>query len=254
MKHFFTRSIFALACVAASCSAVCAAELSGSITFVNDYLWDGISQNRNDPALQGGFQLDSDSGLYGGIWGSQVNPSSDSKANFETDWYFGWTGSYSKLTFDVGAVRYKYIPGGDNLDFNELWAGISAYDTTLKLWHSTGLNNDYQRIKLSHIFNINDTFSIPVEFTHRKDNESGIPDGGIYSVNSLCLSSACTDSYNHYKLGVGATVGGFYFELNYQRTNIKPYDASGSTKGLDKDMVSASGKFVISATYHFGGN
>ena len=48
------------------------AGYSANVAFTTDYIWRGMTQS-DGPAIQGGFDFESDSGFYAGIWGSNVN-------------------------------------------------------------------------------------------------------------------------------------------------------------------------------------
>ena len=49
-----------------------AADFSGNAALTTDYVWRGSTQTQGDPAVQAGFKLSGDSGLYASIWGSNV--------------------------------------------------------------------------------------------------------------------------------------------------------------------------------------
>jgi len=40
------------------------AEITANVALTTDYVWRGVSQNQEDPALQGGFDYAHDSGFY----------------------------------------------------------------------------------------------------------------------------------------------------------------------------------------------
>ena len=48
-------------------------SFSGSAAVTTDYRFRGLTQTQNDPAVQAGFTLAHDSGLYLGLWGSNVD-------------------------------------------------------------------------------------------------------------------------------------------------------------------------------------
>ena len=50
-----------------------AAEVSGNVSIGTDYVYRGISQTTENPTIQGGFDLESETGLYIGIWTSNVD-------------------------------------------------------------------------------------------------------------------------------------------------------------------------------------
>ena len=68
-------ALLALGLLAAS---VAHAEVSGTLTLTSDYLFRGITQTDEKPALQGGLEWAHDSGVYAGAWGSSISWLSDS--------------------------------------------------------------------------------------------------------------------------------------------------------------------------------
>ena len=89
--------------LAASFAASAAAEdltFSSNLAIASDYLFRGISQTGTNPALQGGFDATHASGLYAGVWGSNISWLSDAgvatHASVELDTYIGFGGSYAE--------------------------------------------------------------------------------------------------------------------------------------------------------------
>lgn len=110
---------------------------AGSITLVNDYLFRGISQTWGKPALQLWGEVNHRSGLYAGVFASNVSHDMFPGTHYETDLYGGLRGqlpgSLSAVNFDVG-MTYIYYPGGnysqakyvyEDSDFNTLEAAVS---------------------------------------------------------------------------------------------------------------------------------
>ena len=114
------------------------AGVSGSVALTSDYIFRGISQNNQEPALQAGVEYAADSGFYVGSWGSNVSWLSDTPVvdndisnSVELDFYGGYRGKFNDAVgFDVGALYYWYpgdYPSGFNSpDTAELYFGISA--------------------------------------------------------------------------------------------------------------------------------
>lgn len=87
---------------------------TSNIGFVSDYYTRGISQSWHKPAVQGGFDIAHSSGLFVGVWGSNISPNTFPDASVELDLYGGYSGSVpfvEGLGFTVGAIGYFY-PGG----------------------------------------------------------------------------------------------------------------------------------------------
>jgi uncharacterized protein (TIGR02001 family) len=115
----------------------CAAQAgtSGNLSLTSDYVFRGVSQTNEEPALQGGVEYAHDSGFYAGAWGSNISWLSDIpgdiSSSVELDGYVGFRRSAgAHITWDVGALQYWYpgdYPAGFNsADTTELYAGITV--------------------------------------------------------------------------------------------------------------------------------
>lgn len=103
-------------------AALAEGEFSGNVALTTDYVWRGVSQNNENPAIQGGFDYASDM-FYVGTWASIVDFGG---ANMELDLYGGFAGeTEGGLSWDVGVIGYVY-PDADDLDFVELYGGLGA--------------------------------------------------------------------------------------------------------------------------------
>lgn len=110
-------------------------EFSGSAAITTDYRFRGVTQTKSDPAVQVGFQLDHSTGLYTGVWGSNVDFGIDDSdpdnlidsPHLELDPYIGYAKTFEnvagKPTLDVGVYYYAY-PGKSDLNFVEYYAGV----------------------------------------------------------------------------------------------------------------------------------
>lgn len=96
--------------------------ISGSATVVSDYRFRGFSQSNEEAAIQGGFTVSHDSGLYVGTWGSSIGFNNgteiDVVAGFSTEVASG-------VTADIGATLYLY-PGVSNTSVIEPYASLSG--------------------------------------------------------------------------------------------------------------------------------
>jgi len=88
---------------------------SFNIGATSDYVFRGISQTSNDPALQGGADFGYGM-IYGGVWASNVDFESAPPANAEVDLYGGirptWKSPLGDMNLDFGVIYYSY-PGAD---------------------------------------------------------------------------------------------------------------------------------------------
>ncbi len=94
-------------------------EFSANIGIVSDYRFRGLSLSNRNPAIQGGFDISMDNGLFVGTWASSVSDTGGSNA--EVDIYGGYSGSAAGLDYTVTAIAYVY-PGGTGVNYYEFTA------------------------------------------------------------------------------------------------------------------------------------
>ena len=104
-------------------------EVTATAGVVSQYIFRGLSQSDENPALQLGAEYAHTSGLYAGAWGSNVDFNDGDEAVAEVDLMAGWRTAHDKLTLDFGGIYYWY-PGADgDLDYDYVEAKIAAgYD------------------------------------------------------------------------------------------------------------------------------
>ncbi len=234
-KNIWVRTALAAAMLAGSGATM--AEVTGNVAVVSDYVFDGVSQTDNGPALQGGIDWAADSGLYVGAWASNVDLGD---AGIEFDVYGGFTFGSEAVSFDIGAVQYMYDSEPNDLDedgifsdsgdYFEIYAGVTFDENlTLKYWYADdyfGLGYASARLKASFELAINDDWSVPLEYTFTD------PDEG--------------DSYNHYKVALATSFGDINAELSYQMTD---FDHEGDEQL--SDWYYTDGGFVLSLGMDF---
>lgn len=105
-----------------------AVTVSGSATIASDYRFRGVSQSNNEMAVQGGVTLAHDSGLYAGVWASNLAGwGTFGGANMELDLIAGYKAKLSdSATLDVGLTWYVYPGGADKTDFAEPYVKLSG--------------------------------------------------------------------------------------------------------------------------------
>lgn len=136
MKRFHIIPALVLGASALSIAAPAAAQdtappkavtVSGSVGLVSDYRFRGVSQSDEKLAVQGGFTIAHESGVYVGTWGSNLSGwGTFGGANMELDLIAGVKFPVGGGTLDVGATWYMYPGGFDNTDFIEPYAKLSG--------------------------------------------------------------------------------------------------------------------------------
>ena len=116
---------------------------SFNIGLASDYVFRGVSQNREKPAVQGGIDLGY--GIaYFGLWASNINfgnndvacgPATQKQVTTELDIYGGIKPVVGPATFDLGVIYYAYPGANDGgaakfqvekQDYVEFKAGVSG--------------------------------------------------------------------------------------------------------------------------------
>jgi uncharacterized protein (TIGR02001 family) len=91
-------------------------SLTGTVGVYSQYVFRGLTQTNERPAIQGGADYLHSGGMYAGTWLSNVSWFSDTNSgssnSLEWDLYAGFRKSWGDngFTADVGLLRYQY-PG-----------------------------------------------------------------------------------------------------------------------------------------------
>ncbi|RYD43813.1 MAG: hypothetical protein EOP63_08320 [Sphingomonadales bacterium] len=102
--------------------------ITGTATIASDYRFRGVSQSDKEMAVQGGLTLTHESGLYAGVWASNLAGwGTFGGANMELDLIGGYKMPLSdKAALDVGLVWYMYPGGADESDFAEPYVKLTG--------------------------------------------------------------------------------------------------------------------------------
>lgn len=95
--------------------------ISGNLDLTSNYIFRGISQTQDKPAVQGGFTYTFPVGLYFDVWGSNVHfiVPNGAMATSELDTMAGWIGNIGNVfSYDINLSRYFY-PGARYGDYND---------------------------------------------------------------------------------------------------------------------------------------
>ncbi|WP_288902361.1 TorF family putative porin [uncultured Sneathiella sp.] len=189
-------------------------EFSANISLTSDYIFRGISQTGNNPAVQGGFDYTYDFGpaaVSAGIWASNVK---FSDATIEIDYYAGVGGSIDNFSWDLSAIYYSY-PGADsslNYDFFEIAPSI-GYDFGF-MAVSAGLNYSPE-----YFGDSGDAY-----YTH---GGIDIPLGKYFTLSGTVGYQAIddnaawgTDDYTDYGISLSTEIAGFGLSAGWTDTDL----------------------------------
>ena len=140
-------------------------SFSGSAALTSDYRYRGISQTLNDPAVQAGFTLTHTSGLYAGVWGSNVN-FGGADPHLELDPFIGFStaldGFAGKPILDVGLWYYSY-PSASDLNWLEAYGKLTFKNALTEgdsILTNINYTNDYAGADASS-WNVNVGYAVP---------------------------------------------------------------------------------------------
>ena len=193
------KKLLTMLAVSALTVPVAAVEIEGNVTLATDYSFRGWSQTMRDPAIQGGFDVAFDTGLYVGTWGSNVNfgASDDGKvASMEWDLYIGWSGDLSDdVSVDVSYIHFEYPGDRENLNYQELAASLAFGDVTLGVNYSpeylavADVTFFYPYAQYSYAFNDDVSLDFHVGFNQADSpTEDFFGDGDEYVDYSAAIS------------------------------------------------------------------
>lgn len=124
-------------------------HISANVGIYSQYVFRGLTQTKEKPALQGGFDYSNDNGLYAGTWLSNISWFSDTNggtSSLEWDGYAGFKKTWaSGVLTDIGYLRYQYpgsypalAPGTVKPNSDEVYLGVGWKWATLKYSYSLG--------------------------------------------------------------------------------------------------------------------
>ena len=208
MKKFLTSAASAsLLLVAAPASANDLGfgfSWSANVAVTSDYIFRGFSETGGRPALQGGFDVEHESGFYIGNWNSSVNFGDEDPAYVEMDIYGGFAfDPMPGLTVDIGALRY-YFPNARSDEFNEYYIGVASEYNDLSGDLYVFYSDDYlSSDESSVIVELNLAYALPRD-TYVM-GQLGYADSDAFEPED--------DSYVYYGLGAGVEFAGLDFSM-----------------------------------------
>lgn len=229
---------------------------SGNVSLVSDYLYRGISQTGQKPAIQGGFDYAHASGFYAGVWGSNISWLSDASvatsASVELDTYLGYKNSFATdFTYDVGYLRYNYpgnyVAGATKADTDEIYGAIGYKWVTAKYSYSLGDTFGTSNARGTDYLDLSASYSVP---------DTGITLGAHVgkqtykgSTADALAAAGTTATYTDYRLSVSKDFSGYVLGLAYSDTNAKGGAGQFYTNAQGKEL--GRGTAVLSLSHSF---
>ncbi len=203
-----------------------AVEISGNVSLLSDYVYRGISQTTENPAIQGGFDIAADNGLYAGVWASNV----DFDGSIEIDIYAGFAGTIGEeVDFDIGVLRYEYPDDGQggaaDSSFNEVYGSIGFKGFTLGVAYSSDffLESDTATyVYLDYELALPNDFALSFHY-----GDQSIDDNAQFG----------TPDYADYSIGVSKTFSDIDFSLTWYDNDLSGADCFGGPDDICESRV-----------------
>ncbi len=238
-KKVLTAALSATLLAGASIGAQAETEISANVALTSDYKFRGISQSNEDIAIQGGFDIGFENGIYIGTWGSSVDfdfSSADGGFNgsLELDYYAGFASDLgdSGFAIDVGYLYYDY-PGddGDEGDYQEIYGSLSFHDLTFGAAYSDdyyGETGDFKYYYADYSLGVAENISVDFHVGYNDLEKNG----GFLATDE--------DSYIDYSVGITASWLAVDWTLAYVGTDLDEEDVFDSEWGDDTVVFTVS--------------
>jgi len=217
------KTLLAALLLAALPGAAAAEGFNWNATLASDYLYRGVDQNDDQPALQLGAGYDFAGGLYVGAWASNVD--FGDSTDVEVDTFVGWAGELSDTTsLDVQLIRYNYLnePTGTDYAYNELVGKLGfAENYTFTL----GYTNDYLNIDEDSLYyNLAGSWDFAEHYTFN---------AGL----GYTTATGPIENFLDYSVGVSRAFGPATISLSYVGTDDNAEENFGAELAEDKVLL-----------------
>lgn len=227
------------------CAMVSAVQLNDDFTLAlnagvfSDYWSRGVSQTKGDPAIQASATLSHSSGLYAGIWSSNVDFGHGSKTRQEIDYYLGyfWQAT-DAISLDVAYYKYEY-PKQSLSNYTEYYAKLTAYGFNVGGYYSDDLFENQ-----SYLYSfVGYTAQLPHEV------KLDLTYGEVDYKDPLFVngSGQTRDSYNLWLAKFSKPLLGFVWSAAYGDTNLSRQECM-SVNGYD-DICSSTIIFGVEKSF-----
>lgn len=250
----FSLPVTAFVQTAAAAEPASPHTLTGNFGLYSQYIFRGLTQTNQDPALQGGFDYSHSSGVYVGTWLSNVSWLTDSasvtgyrSSSLEADVYGGYRGTFgsSDFGYDVGLLQYIYpgthsttlAPGSVKADTLEAYGAITWKWLSAKYSYSLntktfGVDNSRgtSYLDISANYPLSDKLALQAHYGKQK-----------FDGTTAGVSNDANASYEDYKLGLtyglpkDFTVGGYYTSTTMTAAQKAFYTNVADNRNVGKD-------------------
>ncbi len=221
---------------------------SANVAITTDYRFRGISQTKDVPALQGGFDWEYGLTKYltlnAGVWGSNVDFADGDQAQVEIDFYGGVGGGIGKFSWKLQFIYY-YYPGAAtrlNYDFFEVGPSIGYDFGFMSATVGVNISPNYFGASGTGIYTYANA-SVPLPISSLKKYKPTIEANvGYQAIRRNAIFG--TPDYWDWGVGISAEVKGFGLSLKYVDTSVSRARCFGGTS-----LCGATAIFTVSRTF-----
>ena len=207
-------------------------EVSANVAMTSDYIWRGMTQSGNAPAIQGGFDT-SFKGLYAGVWASNVDFGKEDKATTEFDIYLGYSNNISNLTYDIGFIQYAYPNVTDETNFGEAVLSLEYDFKVLSINAKYYLGVD-----------TNDVEDVEDDWEPENNAEFGISIPLPLAITIDGTYGQYDEKGDYYSASISRTFGKLDFSLAYTGMDYDDVKAGPTNDGKEDNVV-----FTLSSSF-----
>lgn len=228
MKSF--KILMALATMTTTMANMATAQekeytISKNVSIVSDYVFRGISQSDEAPALQGEVGFEHMNGFHASIWGSTINFANDGDESIELDLSAGYAFNYNGIDFDLGAIQYYYpeTSSSRNYNFLEFYANAGKDFGPVAATVGVNYSNDYFASSGQTQY-----YSLGLE-APVYENLTAVASIGRHYIDDN--ASFGTPDYTDYAVGVDYDFKGYKIGLAYTDTSLNKTECADGCEG-----------------------
>ncbi len=224
-------------------------NITGNVAFTTNYMFRGVSQTNDNPAIQGGLDYVHPLGFYLGVWGSNVDLGIGTSV--EIDYKGGYAQTFGDFKIDVGALYYSY-PGWNDVPKNPGYfeTHLGVFYTMPVQWPvvptmGVGWNWSpsffYDDGTGNYVNGLLD-FALPWNFGLGGEIGYQYVQGDTFSGNGNGQDGGNGYDYMYYRASIYNNIPGWFkLDLSYMNTS--------GTKGFFGDLTGPKVVFTVSRTF-----
>lgn len=205
-------------------------SLTATITAASEYVADGVSASDSKPALQAALDYKHDSGIYAGIWTSNIDSDEHDTPNLELDYTVGFTRNLTDaFAYDIGLTHYTYhsVPHDDEWNYDEWYAGVTVFENTTAYYYYSDDDKVWDGIQRRYI--LEHTQPLPDDFSL------------LFTVEHLDYENSISDDYEAYRVGASKNWFDMDFTVSYWDNSID----HGDDNSKDRFVLEISREFDL---------